>query len=183
MRACEQCGLSVGESATFCTVCGAPVGPPVIDAAAPGPPAVQAGASADEPVAGQDDRASNGGGDASSRRLHEASLPMREASECEKTDPAGAAALYREAILRFLEAAADPLDQQRVRHDLLFTFDRLSLVLKRQGLPAEALEEIESAALLGLLDCRDQGINGHREALRKRRESLLGALDRDAPRQ
>ena len=60
---------------------------------------------------------------------------------------------------------------------LLLSFDRLSLLLKRAGLPAEALEEIDCAASLGLLDCRDHGIKGHREALRKRRDSLRHALD------
>ncbi len=59
-----------------------------------------------------------------------------------------------------------------MRRDLLFIFDRLSLVLKRSGSRKEALEEIESAVSLGLLDCRDYGIKGHCEALRKRRNSL-----------
>jgi hypothetical protein len=85
--------------------------------------------------------------------------------------------LYRDSILNYLEAAADPLDQERVRHDLLVIFDRLSLVLKRGGQPQEALEEIDSAASLGLLDCQDHGVKGHREALKKRRESLQHALN------
>jgi hypothetical protein len=110
-----------------------------------------------------------------SRRVRDAALPMREAGDIEKTDPERAVALYRESILCFLEAAADPLDQETVRHDLLVVFDRLSLVLKRQGQPEEALEEIDSAASLGLLDCRDRGVKGHREALTKRRESLRHA--------
>ena len=42
-----------------------------------------------------------------------------------------------------------------------------------------ALEEIDSAASLGLLDCQDHGIKGHREALKKRRESLRRALNGD----
>ena len=78
-------------------------------------------------------------------------------------------------VTGLLEAAADPLDQEAVRHDLLLVFDRLSLVLKREGQAEEALEEIDSAASLGLLDCRDHGIKGHREALTKRRESLRRA--------
>jgi hypothetical protein len=114
--------------------------------------------------------------DAMSRRVRDAALPMREAGDIEKTDPERAVALYRESILCFLEAAADPLDQETVRHDLLVVFDRLSLVLKRQGQPGEALEEIDSAASLGLLDCRDRGVKGHREALAKRRESLRHTL-------
>ena len=115
--------------------------------------------------------------DAASRRLRVAALPMHEAGDLEKTDPARAVTLYRESALRLLEAAADPLDHESVRHDLLVIFDRLSLVLKREGLPEEALEEIDSAASLGLLDCQDHGIKGHREALTKRRESLRHSLD------
>jgi hypothetical protein len=102
---------------------------------------------------------------------------MREAREREKTDPARAAELYRDAIVGLLESAADPLEHAGVRRDLLLSFDRLSLLLKRAGLPAQALEEIDCAASLGLLDCRDHGIKGHREALRKRRDSLRHALD------
>ena len=89
--------------------------------------------------------------------------------------------LYRESALRLLEAAADPLDHESVRHHLLVIFDRLSLLLKREGQPEEALEEIESAALLGLLDCQDHGIKGHREALTKRRMSLQHSLGGGAP--
>ena len=100
-----------------------------------------------------------------SRRVRNTALPMRKAGDIEKADPERAVALYRESILGFLEAAADPLDQEAVRHDLLLVFDRLSLVLKREGQAEEALEEIDSAASLGLLDCRDHGIKGHREAL------------------
>jgi hypothetical protein len=55
------------------------------------------------------------------------------------------------------------------------------VVLKRAGLSAEALEEIDCAASLGLLDCQDQGIKGHREALRKRRESLRRSLEGHPP--
>jgi len=119
--------------------------------------------------------------DAASRRLRVAALPMREAGEVEKTDPARAVTLYRDSALRLLEAAADPLEHESVRHDLLVIFDRLSLVLKREGHAEEALEEIDSAASLGLLDCRDHGIKGHREALKKRRESLRHALDGGSP--
>ena len=102
---------------------------------------------------------------------------MLDAERFEKSDPARSAALYRDAILGLLEAAADPLEHEGVRRDLLQIFDRLSLVLKREGLPAEALEEIDCAASLGLLDCQDYGIKGHREALKKRRESLRRSLD------
>ena len=195
MRACEQCGLSIGDSATFCMVCGARVdpsaspteAPPTVGSDAPGPAqgvaqspaqsAVQSGANATGQASGQDALAEDDPQDAASRRLHAAALPMREAGEVEKTDPARAVTLYRDSALRLLEAAADPLDHEAVRHDLLVIFDRVSLILKREGRPDEALEEIDSAASLGLLDCRDHGIKGHREALKKRRDSLRHALD------
>ena len=185
MRACEQCGLSVGESATFCMVCGARVDPVSrTNVVAPEESATQSAAASapkgdagvGERAVGRDVPAEDAPQDATSRRVRDAALPMHEAGDVEKTDPERAVALYRESILRFLEAAADPLDQETVRHDLLVVFDRLSLVLKREGQPEEALEEIESAASLGLLDCRDHGIKGHREALAKRRESLRRAL-------
>ncbi len=118
---------------------------------------------------------------AATRRRREASLPMVEAERLEKTEPLRSAALYREAIIGLLESAADPLDHEGVRRDLLQIFDRLSVVLKRAGLPGEALEEIDCAASLGLLDCQDQGIKGHREALKKRRESLQRSLDGRPP--
>jgi len=178
MRACEQCGLSIGDAATFCTVCGARAdSPAATTSAAPEAAAAQSGLSESGPVVRQDDGASRGREDASARRRRAAALPMHEAGQYEKTDPARATALYREAILGLLESAADPLDREDVRHDLLRIFDRLTLVLKREGLPAEALEEIECAASLGLLDCRDRGVKGHREALCRRRESLRRALD------
>ena len=181
MRACTHCGLSIGETATFCAVCGARADPVTGagEATAPEAPAAQAARSADAEVSGEDERASRGGEDAPSRRRREAALPVVEAGRHEKTDGARSVALYREAILGLLEASADPLDHEGVRHDLLLSFDRMSLVLKREGLPAEALEEIDCAASLGLLDCHDYGIKGHREALRKRRESLRHALDGD----
>lgn len=182
MRTCEKCGLSIGDAATFCTVCGARADSRTAGAASPAPEVrvAQGGGNGTDQAAGRDDRASHGREDAPSRRLREAALPMHEARDCETTDPAKAVALYREAILALLEAAADPLDREAVRHDLLVIFDRLSLVLKREGLPKEALEEIDCAASLGLLDCRDQGIKGHRESLRKRRESLHRVVGAEA---
>ena len=201
MRACEQCGLSIGDSATFCMVCGARVDPLASPSVAPhvassatqvaaqnatqsaapdvAQSAVKTGTAAVErPL---DREAEDVPQDAASRRLRVAALPMREAGEVEKTDPARAVTLYRDSALRLLEAAADPLEHESVRHDLLVIFDRLSLVLKREGHAEEALEEIDSAASLGLLDCRDHGIKGHREALKKRRESLRHALDGGSP--
>jgi hypothetical protein len=190
MRACEQCGLSMGDSATFCMVCGARVDPAtranvvtpdesLTQSLAPSAPKSDTGAG--EQAVGRDVAAEDAPGDAASRRLRDAALPMHEAGDLEKTDPERAVTLYRESILRFLEATADPLDHGLVRHDLLVAFDRLSLVLKREGQPEEALEEIESAASLGLLDCQDHGIKGHREALKKRRGSLRRSLDGASP--
>ncbi len=211
MRACQQCGLSISDTATFCAVCGArfdasvSTAPPVSTAApsAPppsttppstttppptagafDPPTVQSGAGLGQSLgqsAEQDDAGLAAPENAASRRRRGAVLPAHEAGQHEKSDPRRAAELYRDAILLLLESAADPLDHKGVRHDLLFIFDRLSLLLKRQGPPIEALEEIECAASLGLLDCRDYGVKGHREALRKRRESLQRALEAQAP--
>jgi hypothetical protein len=197
--------LSIGDTATFCAVCGARAEPaasteqtpapeareaPVLQATeAPGAPAMQAPeepampatavavAQVPDEVEGRPAVAES----APARRRREASLPMLDAERLEKTDPARSAALYREAILGLLEAAADPLEHEGVRRDLLQIFDRLSVVLKREGLPAEALEEIDCAASLGLLDCQDYGIKGHREALKKRRESLRRSLDGHPP--
>jgi hypothetical protein len=106
---------------------------------------------------------------------------MHNAGGRDKKDPTRAAELFRAASVRFLEGTEDPLEREDVRRDLLYIFDRLHLVLRRQGLTAEALEEVESAASLGLLDCQDHGVKGHREALRKRRESLRRAVKRDSP--
>ena len=181
MRACEQCGLSIGDRATFCPVCGAGADPPASTAPEePAAPVVGGPRSVPAQLVVPAERAAPGSEGGPSRRLSRASRARREAGQREKTDPARAAALYREALLRLLDAAADPLARPDVRHDLLLVFDRLSLVLKGEGLAAEALEEIESAASLGLLDCQDRGIKGHREALTKRRESLRRALDGDA---
>ncbi|HEY5168439.1 MAG TPA: hypothetical protein VIK03_03455, partial [Thermoleophilia bacterium] len=61
MRACEECGLSIGDSATFCMVCGALVDQPAAAAvetatlAAPGPTLAPDGVevAAAQTVAGQ----------------------------------------------------------------------------------------------------------------------------------
>lgn len=109
-------------------------------------------------------------------RQNAAALRAEEARRCEKTDATRAAALYRQAIGQFLELSEDPLDSPYVRSQVLSVFDRLSLVLMRSGLQNEALEEIDSAAWLGLLDCQDIGVKGHREALNKRRIRLRRAV-------
>lgn len=183
MRVCEQCGLSIGTTSTFCAVCGARAELPTNDAASdsqsgvspvepsPNPPAVAVRA-----------REARDPDEALLRRVHEAAATAHEAGECEQTEPARAAQLYREAIVRLLEVTDDPLGRDDVRRDLLRIFDRLSLVLKRIGQPEEALEEVDSAASLGLLACQDHGIKAHREALKKRQESLRRAVEESSPR-
>lgn len=115
-----------------------------------------------------------------SEGMHKALEPMHKAYPLEKTDAAQAIALYRESIVRLLDVTAAPLDRKDVRRELLFIFDRLSLALKRSEAPAEALEEVDAAASLGLLHCQDAGVKGHREALRKRRDSLRRTVGKAA---
>jgi hypothetical protein len=191
MRRCGQCGLSIGQRATYCPVCGASVGPG--DAALavdlettspasftladdPGPclddlsATAQAGDESPQQLRGRQDEASS---------CESAVLRAREAGRCEKADATRAAVLYRQAIVEFLESSEDPLDSPYVRGQVLTAFDRLSLVLKRSDLKAEALEEIDSAASLGLLDRQDTGTKTRREALSKRRTSLRRTLATD----
>jgi hypothetical protein len=97
-----------------------------------------------------------------SRGVLAASDHESEARRCEKTDAPRAAALYRQAIVEYLESGKDPLDSPSVRRDLQRIVDRLSLVLKRNGLIEEALEEIDSAAYLGLVDGEDCGTKARR---------------------
>ena len=99
---------------------------------------------------------------------------------CEATDAARAADLYREAIFACLEATEDPLGSEDVRRDLLCGFDRLSGVLEREGIPAEALDVVDSAASLGLLDGGHEADQEHLDALRDRRESLRHILHGDS---
>jgi hypothetical protein len=191
MRRCGQCGLSIGERATYCPVCGARVGPE--DAAF----AVDLETTSAASFALGDNgglchdslsttaQAVDGSPQLLGARQDEGSshesavLCAQEAGRCEKADGARAAALYRQAIVEFLESDEDPLDSPYVRGQVLFAFDRLSLVLKRSDLTAEALEEIDSAASLGLLDRQDTGTKTRREALSKRRTSLRRTLASD----
>ena len=129
MRVCTHCGLSIGDTAAFCPVCCTPAG---ADGASP--PA--------KPLPARPASGSLRGQDELSRHLYDAAEHMNKANHCEKTDPTSAAALYRDAIVHFLDSTEDTLDREEVRRDLLFIFDRLSLVLKRNGLHKEALEEI-----------------------------------------
>jgi len=170
VRACVQCGLSVGDAATFCQVCGTPV-EPAETAAAVEP----AAASASGP-AGVEEPAE----DVLARRTGEVVRLLQDASGCESTDAVRAADLYREAICVCLEATDDPLASETVRRNLLCGFDRLSSVLQRKGLPAEALDVVDSAASLGLLDGGQEADREHADALLDRRESLRHLLDADS---
>jgi hypothetical protein len=177
MRACRQCGLSIGDTATFCPVCGTAADPAEASSTTTLPPAAAASDKAVEHVAEEphspDTEASRGVLVAAD---HEA-----EARRCEKTDTPRAAALYRQAIVEYLESSEDPLESSLVRRDLQRVFDRLSLVLKRSGLLEEALEEIDSAAYLGLVDGEECGTKARREALSRRRDSLRRTVTKAAP--
>jgi hypothetical protein len=162
MRACKQCGLSIGETATFCPVCGAIADP--MDAALD--PATEAATKAAAPAAPAHDEAP--------AAVTPADLES-EARRCEKADAARAAALYRRAIVERLDASDDPLGSKAAQRDVQRLFDRLSLVLKRDGRIDEALEEIDAAAYLGLLDNGGTGTKAQREALVKRRDALRRA--------
>lgn len=185
MRLCKNCGLSMGDTATFCQVCGTLAEPdddaqdmaqtpgstppaqseseaaPVAEAA----PAVEAASPAEETM-------SPTSGPRTPVDL------AAEARRCEKSDPARAAALYRQAIVDRLEAD-EALQSKAGRRDVQRLFDRLSLVLKRDGRIDEALEEIDAAAYLGLLENGTAGTKARREALARRRASLRRALARD----
>jgi len=179
MRACKQCGLSIGDMATFCPVCGRTADPGEASPPITPPPALVASDQAVE-VFPEEVRPRSA---ATSRDVPDASDHESEARRCEKTDAPRAAALYRQAIVEYLESSTDPLDSQSVRRDLQRIFDRLSLVLKRNGLIEEALEEIDSAASLGLVDSEDCGTKARRDALVKRRDTLRRAVMRAAPDQ
>ncbi len=168
MRACKRCGLSIGVLATFCPVCGALADPEDVSPAARVDEAPSAGA---EETSLPDETTPPAALTASD--LESA------AHECEKADPSRAAALYRQAVVAYLESSGDPFESPSVRRDVQRVFDRLSLVLKREGLLNEALEEIDSAAYLGLVDdgC---GTKAQREALVKRRDALRRAVAKAA---
>jgi hypothetical protein len=169
MRLCTQCGLSIGETSTFCPVCGA-IADPVEAAPATTPTPAPVTPSATTPTPAPAPAA-----EAPRDALTDADLES-EARGCEKTDPARAAALYRQAIVEYLDSDDDPLGGPSARRDVQRLFDRLSLVLKREGLIDEALEEIDSAAYLGLVDDEQCGTKAQRDALVKRRDALRRAV-------
>jgi len=176
MRACQHCGLSIGTTATFCPVCGTLADP---GEASP--------ATTPAPVLAASDRAVEVLPEEVPSRSAEPSRGVRVASghesaarRCERTDAPRAAALYRQAIVQYLESSEDPLDDPVACRDLQRLFDRLSLVLKRSGLIEEALEEIDSATYLGLVDGDGRGTKARREALIKRRGALRRAMTKAA---
>jgi len=190
MRACKQCGLSIGDTATFCPVCGAIADPQHISPEMPAPesaPSDQATRGArdavaairTEPAPSADSEETPSPDDATPPAPATASGLESAARASEKTDPARAAALYRQAVVAYLESDDDPLEDPSARRDVQRVFDRLSLVLKREGRLAEALEEIDSAAYLGLVDdgC---GTKAQREALVKRRDALRRTVAKTA---
>ena len=176
MRACKQCGLSIGDTATFCPVCGIDADPGEASPTAKPPAALVA---SDQAVEVFPEEAGSRSAEAW-RGVLVASDHESEARRCEKTDAPRATALYRQAILEYLESSEDSLDSQFVRRDVQRIFDRLSLVLKRSGLIEEALEEVDSAAYLGLVDGEDCGTKARREALIKRRDTLRCAVTKAA---
>jgi len=166
-RRCAVCGLSLSDSATFCPVCGIPARSP---AAAPPLCAV-----CGQPLISLEDvsvcgRCRYSLENTRRRRIEEAEEPVHEAWTCRVRDPDRAAALYRQSIHRFLSLDQETLDSPQARRALLYVFDRLSNLLKRGGLQVEALETIEWAASLGLLDDDDAGTKAYRDSLRKRRD-------------
>jgi hypothetical protein len=178
MRACKECGLSIGDAATFCPVCGTIAHPGEASPTTAPPPAfvtrdraveVPAEEVLPREVPPEDGipvevlPEGTGGPDAeASRDVLAAADHESEARRCEKTDAPRAAALYRQAIVEYLDSSEDPLASASARRDVQRLFDRLSLVLKRSVLIEEALEEIDSAAYLGLVDDEDCGTTTHR---------------------
>jgi uncharacterized Zn finger protein (UPF0148 family) len=197
MRACKECGLSIGDAATFCPVCGTIAQPWEASPTTTPPPAhvtrervaevpaeeapreevlpVEAPPEVAVPEEVPPEEAHAPDAEAS-RGVLAAADHESEARRCEKTDAPRAAALYRQAIVEYLDSSADPLASPSVSRDVQRLFDRLSLVLKRSALNEEALEEIDSATYLGLVDDEDCGTKAHREALSKRRDTLRRAV-------
>ena len=106
------------------------------------------------------------------RQVSGAADTLALARSCEKADPGEAATLYRQAIETLLACGETPLDERAVRRHLPGAFNRLSLLLKSLGRDDEALEAIDQAAALGLLERADCGRKADRDALRNRARRL-----------
>jgi hypothetical protein len=178
LRRCTACGLSLSDSATFCPVCGTPTPYPEVARARCdicGGPLISL---EDVSVCG---RCRYGLANSRRRRIVVAEEPVHEAWSCRVSDPDRAAALYRQSIDRFMELDQDTLASPEARAALLYVFDRLTNLLVSRDLQVEALEAIEWAASLGLLDDDDPGTRQYRDSLRKRRDRPRRTLSR-APR-
>jgi len=115
------------------------------------------------------------------RQAGEAAELLAQARASEKDEPSEAVALYERAIELLLSCTEAPLDEQAVRRELPLAFNRLSLVLKNAGREAEALEAIDRAAALGLLERADCGRKADRDALRKRAARLRERVAEPVP--
>jgi hypothetical protein len=114
------------------------------------------------------------------RKLAAVAVILEAASVCEDADMSRAAALYQEAILGCLDAADDAGGFAGVERELLRGFDGLSALLERRGLAEEALEVVDDAAALSLLDGRERVAGGHCDVLLVRRENLRRLLYADS---
>lgn len=114
------------------------------------------------------------------RKLAAVAVLLEAASGCEHREMSRAAALYQEAILGCLDAADGDGDFAGVQHELLRGFDGLSALLERRGLTEEALEVVDDAAALSLLDGGERVAGGHCDALLARREDLRRLLYADS---
>jgi hypothetical protein len=110
------------------------------------------------------------------RKLAAVAVLLEAASGCEDADVSRAAALYQEAILGCLDAADGDGGFAGVERELLRGFDGLSALLERRGLAEEALEVVDDAAALGLLNGGEHVPGGHGDALLARREDLRRLL-------
>ena len=215
MRACKKCGLSLGQLATFCPVCGTVADPepvqPAISAraprshTAPAPPSRSRSQPPGPEPEPRDPPPSlsrkslrphlsrkrpslhpNQSRSSRSRSLSRRSptpppsSKSRRARARSQTPRARQRSIARPSSIS-LEAGDDPLADRAARRDVQRLFDRLSLVLKRSGLPDESLEEIETAAYFGLVDDETCGTKAQREALAKRRDALRRAGARSTP--
>jgi len=109
-------------------------------------------------------------------RIADALTIAAEARAREKDDADGAVALYRRTVEILLAARDGAPDERRVLHELPGPFNRLTIVLKGMGRDAEALDEVERAASLGLLERADCGRKADRDALRNRGARLRERL-------
>jgi hypothetical protein len=166
LRRCVVCGLSLSDTATYCPVCGTPARSP---ADTPKTCVMCGRPFLSLEAVSACGSCRYGSENARRRRITEAEEPIHEAWSRRVSDPDRAVALYRQSIHRFLDLDEDTLDSAQARKALLFVFDRLSDLLQSNGRHEEALEAVEWATSLGLLDDDDAETKSHRDALRRRR--------------